>query len=179
MNLLLCFSGQIGSGKSSVSTAVARILGWRRTGFGDYLRTKIARCGGDPDDRMSLQDLGQARVDANPEAFCAEVLAAGGYSPGDNFIVDGIRHVRIFEILARVSHPSKAKLLFLDAGEVTRSNRVRLRADAKDFARASAHHVEFELIGTLPERADGVVDADQPMCRVIADCLMLIGLWRG
>ena len=43
MSVLLCFSGQIGSGKSSVSAAVAEALRWRRTGFGVYLRGEIAR----------------------------------------------------------------------------------------------------------------------------------------
>ena len=78
MSLLLCFSGQIGSGKSSVSTAVAEVLGWRRTGFGDYLRGEIARLGGDPDDRKALQDLGQQRVEDDSTAFCRDVLVAGG-----------------------------------------------------------------------------------------------------
>jgi cytidylate kinase len=43
MTLLLCFSGQIGSGKSSASIAVAEALGWKRTGFGDYLRSERSR----------------------------------------------------------------------------------------------------------------------------------------
>jgi hypothetical protein len=91
ISLILCFSGQIGSGKSSVSTAVAEALGWRRTGFGDYLRSEIARLGGDPNDRKSLQDLRQARVDANPVAFCRDVLSSAGFQPGDDFVIDGIR----------------------------------------------------------------------------------------
>jgi cytidylate kinase len=178
MSLLACFSGEIGSGKSSVSTAVAQALGWRRTSFGDYLREQIASRGGNPDDRKSLQNLGQALVDADPAAFCRDVLAAGGFSPGDDFIIDGIRHVSIFESLARVSQPSEAKLLFLGAGEVARTVRIKSRADAEDFARASAHRVEAELSDALPDRADSIVDANQPIESVIADCLKLIGGWR-
>jgi hypothetical protein len=178
MSLLLCFSGQIGSGKSSVSTAVAEALGWRRTGFGDYLRSEIARLGGDPNDRKSLQDLGQARVDVNPAAFCRDVLLFGGFQPGDDFVIDGIRHVSIFELLARLSHPNEARLLFLAAGVVARNARVGVRSDAEDFARASAHRVEEELRRALPERANGIVDADQQLNCVVADCLGLIQSWR-
>ena len=83
MSLLICFSGQIGSGKTSVSAAVAEALGWRRTGFGDYLRSEIERLGGDPSSRQALQDLGQKLVDEDPTAFCREVLLAGGFRPGD------------------------------------------------------------------------------------------------
>jgi dephospho-CoA kinase len=71
MSLLLCFSGQIGSGKSSVTTAISAALGWRRAGFGDYLRSEIARLGGDPNDRKALQNLGQKLVEDDSAAFCS------------------------------------------------------------------------------------------------------------
>lgn len=179
MNLLLCFSGQIGSGKSSVSTAVADALGCRRTGFSEYLRGEVARRGGDPDDRKALQDLGQALVDADADAFCRDVLTAGRFRPGDDYVIDGIRHVNIFEILKQVGLPSDAKLLFLGAGEMTRSARVQARADACDFARASTHRVEAELREALPDRADAVIDADKTMDRVVSDCLEWVSRWRG
>lgn len=178
MSLLLCFSGQIGSGKSSVSMAVAAALDWRRTGFGDYLRGEVARLGGDANERKALQDLGQARVDKDPVAFCTDVLGSGGFLPGDDFVIDGIRHVEIFEILAKISRPSRSRLLFLGALETTRGARVEARADARDFARASAHRVEAELRDALPQRADGMVNADQPLDRVVADCLYLVQRWQ-
>lgn len=178
MSLLLCFSGQIGSGKSSVSSAVAAALGWRRTGFGDYLRSEIVRLGGDPNDRKALQDLGQQRVENDSAAFCRDVLAAAGFQPGDDFVIDGIRHVTIFELLAAVGKPSQARLLFLGAHETTRNTRVQTRADAQDFERASTHRVELELRDALPQRADAVVDADRPLDQVVADCLELVNRWQ-
>lgn len=177
MSLLLCFSGQIGSGKSSVSTAVAEALGWQRTGFGDYLRSEITRLGGDPNSRIALQDLGQNRVDDDPAAFCRDILAAGGFQPGDDFVIDGIRHVSIFELLAAMSVPSQARLLFLGAIETTRVARVETRADALDFSRASTHCVEAELRQALPRRADGIVNADQSFDAVVSDCLVLVQRW--
>lgn len=179
MSLLLCFSGQIGSGKSSVSAEVAKALGWRRTGFGDYLRSEIARSGGDPNDRQALQDLGQARVDKDALAFCRDVLASGGFRPGDNFVIDGIRHVSIFEHLAQVGKPSDAKLFFLDAGNATRSSRVQARSDADDFERASKHRVEAELRQALPDCADATIDADSAFERVVADCLYCVRRWTA
>jgi len=177
MSLLLCFSGQIGSGKSSVSTAVAAALGWRRTGFGDYLRGEIVRSGGDPNDRKALQDLGQQRVDTDAVAFCRDVLAAAGFTPGDDLVIDGIRHVAIFEMLAEVGKPSEARLLFLGAPEITRNVRVQSRTDAQDFARASMHRVEIELQDALPQRAGAVIDADQPFDKVVAECLRAMRGW--
>ena len=179
MSMLLCFSGQIGSGKSSVSTAVANALGWRRTGFGNYLRGEIARRGGDPDDRKALQDLGQARVVDDAASFCWDVLTEGGFKPGEDFIIDGIRHVSIFEILEQLGSPSDAKLFFLSAGDVIRSTRVQTRVDAADLARASNHRVEAELRDALPDRAYSVIDADQAIEQVVSDCLGWVRKWQG
>ncbi len=177
MSLLLCFSGQIGSGKSSVSAAVAETLACRRTGFGDYLRSEVSRLGGDPNDRRSLQDLGQRRVDEDPTAFCRDVLIFGGFRPGEHFVIDGIRHVRIFEILAEISAPALACLLFLGANETTRLVRVDARSDVSDFERASQHRVEAEMATALPHRADGIVNAEQPFEGVVSDCLNIIREW--
>jgi cytidylate kinase len=177
MSLLLCFSGQIGSGKSSVSTAVAAALGWQRTGFGDYLRSQVAQLGGNPNDRRALQDLGQKRVEEDPNAFCRDVLAFGGFRPGEPFVIDGIRHVLIYEILAGLVVPAQARLMFLGASEMVRIVRLRTRPDAEDFDRASNHRVETELTSALPRRAHGIVNADQPLERVVSDCLNLLQLW--
>lgn len=179
MSLLLCFAGQIGSGKSSVSTLVASALGWRRTGFGDYLRSEIAQLGGDPNNRNTLQDFGQSRVEDDPETFCRDVLAAAGFQPGSNFVIDGIRHAVIFELLTTIGKPSRAKLLFLGAPETVRNDRVQIRSDAQDFARAISHNVELELQGAVPLRADAIVDADQPLDRVVAACLALVSRWES
>ncbi|MGF1627295.1 MAG: hypothetical protein ACFCVH_20630 [Alphaproteobacteria bacterium] len=178
MSLLVCFSGQIGSGKSSVSSAVAESLQWPRTGFGDYLRGEIKRAGGDPTSRQALQDLGQQRIESGPEDFCRAVLAAGGFKPGDNFVIDGVRHVDIVRILARLAPPSTPRLLFLGASEASRSARVGSRGDNVDFQRADRHLVEAELRNGLPRHADAVIDADEPFQEVVSKCLAVIEAWR-
>ena len=178
MSLLICFSGQIGSGKSSVSNVVAQTLGWKRAGFGDYLRTEIKRTGGDPTSRQALQDLGQQHVEGDPEDFCRAVLATGGFTPGDDFVIDGLRHIKILRVLAGLAIPSKLRLLFLDATETSRSKRVEIRNDNSDFRRAESHHVEVDLRQGLPKHADLLIDADQPFDDVVTQCLAAIAKWR-
>lgn len=178
MTLLLCFSGQIGSGKSSVSRAVAARLGWPQAGFGDFLRAEILREAGDYHSREALQNLGQRLVKADAEGFCRSVLAAGGFSPGVDFVVDGVRHVEIFRTLARIAEPSTARLLFLSADEAHRLERIADRGDENDFARAVTHPVEAELRDQLPSIAHAVVDASRPFDDVVADCLAEIEVWQ-
>jgi cytidylate kinase len=178
MPLLACFSGRIGSGKSSVSEALAQQLGWRRTSFSDYLRVELQRRGGDPGSREALQDLGQSLVEADGEAFCRAVLIAGGFQPGGNFLLDGVRHVDIFRALARLARPSSARLIFLAADDVSRHERVAGRPDGRtDFARAEAHLVEADMKDSLPAIADLCVNATQDLEVVVDQCLTAIRQW--
>ena len=177
MSLLVCMSGQIGSGKSSVSRAVAEELGWKRTGFGDFLRVELARAGGDPTSRPELQELGQQRVATDPTEFCRAVLAAGGFAPGADFVVDGVRHNEILQILGRLAAPSTVRLVYLDATELRRSERAAIRDSDADFSRAQTHQVEAESGDALRNQADIVVDADRPLVEVVAHCLAAIETW--
>lgn len=179
MTVLLCFSGAIGSGKSSVSVAVAEALGWQRTAFGDYVRAEVARTGGDPTSRQALQDFGQARVDADAVAFCCDVLAHAGFVPGMNFIVDGVRHVEIYSVLTRLARPTKARLIFLSADDASRAIRVEQRGDQADLVRADQHPVETELRDSLPQTANAIIDASQPLAGVVSECLERARSWFG
>ena len=56
--VVLVFSGQIGSGKSRLSSGVAKALGWSYASFGDYIRS-VAHSQGLDDTREILQELGR------------------------------------------------------------------------------------------------------------------------
>lgn len=178
MNLLLCFSGKIGSGKTSVSKEVASSLGWPRVGFGDYVRREVERRGGDPNCRTALQDLGQKLAEEDPRQFCLDVLNSGGFVPGDNFVVDGIRHAHIFNELASIAAPSQARLLYLSVPDEELHKRNQSRKDIQDSDRASEHPVEMETHGdNLRNQADAIVNADQKPHKVIEECLNFVRIW--
>src|SRR6478609_5730788 len=100
--LVVCFSGRIGSGKTSVTDALSNALGWPKAGFGDYLRERIKREGGDSTSRQALQDLGQSLVDSDADGFCADVISSASFVPGGNLVLEGIRHVDIYRRIARL-----------------------------------------------------------------------------
>ena len=178
--LLVCFSGKIGSGKTSTSNAVANVLGCGYTSFSNYLRDAVAGRGGDPDCRKALQDLGQNRIEQDAESFCRDVLAAAGFVPGQDFVLDGVRHFEVLQHLVRIAAPSEVRLFFLEADSGLRSSRVGERSakEGEDFDRAASHVVEAELADKLPMAAHAIIDSSVAGCDVIDQCLGLIDKWR-
>lgn len=168
-----CFAGKIGSGKTSVTRAMAQCLNWRRVAFGDYIRAELARRGGNPEIREELQDLGQHLVDSDPVSLCRAVLGAGNFSPGEDLLVDGIRHAAVYRALVEIVKPSRTCLIYLGATDDVRSLRAAERGDA--IAGAVDHRVEAELATTLPTIADAVVEAGGSFTRVLSDCLDVLG----
>lgn len=178
MAILVCFAGQIGSGKTSISTAVAEALQWKRAGFGDFLRAEMIRRGGDPTHRESLQDLGQSYVHEGAESFCRQVLASGKYSPQEHFILDGVRHVDIHFALERLVAPNPVRLIFLMSGNELRKQRVTARdGSSSDLARAESHPVEADLRANLPALAAIEIDASAAIDDVVRQSLDIIQSW--
>ena len=112
--------------------------------------------------------------------FCRDVLAAGGFVPGDDFVLDGIRHVDVLPHLVRIAAPSELRLIFLKADEGDRSSRVARRSAGarEDFDRAARHVVEAEMEDKLPMAAHAIVDGSLPERDVVGECIGLIDGWR-
>ncbi|MGI8397443.1 AAA family ATPase [Agrobacterium deltaense] len=179
MAVVVCFSGKIGSGKSSVISELSRSLRWKQAGFGQFVRQEIVRRGDDPHSREALQDFGQRSVEADPEAFCHGLLKSANYRPGEDLLVDGVRHVKIFETLQAIISPASVRLVHLSLTDDAQQVRVDRRTDSADLNRARGHAVEAELISDLPQRADLIVNADVPFEQVIQECLLAIRRWRA
>lgn len=171
-NFVICFSGRIGSGKSSVAQALADALGWSKAGFGDYLRTLLAAQGNTSPSREQLQDLGQSLVEKDPDLFVLNVLRSGNFSPGQNLLLDGIRHVEIYQRVVRLASPSLTRLIHLSIDDAHALDRVSNRPGGiADHSRAEDHVVESELATTLPSIANFVIDSSAPVQDTITQCL--------
>ena len=181
LGLLVCFSGKIGSGKTAISRAVARRLDCGRTSFGGYLRKEAARRGYDPDSREALQEIGQSRIEHDAASLCRDVLADGGFVPGEDFVLDGVRHVDVLPHLVHIAAPSEVRLIFLDADAKLRSNRVAERSHSarEEFDRVAEHVVEAHMEDELPMVAHEIVDSSLAKQKVIEVCLGIIGDWRS
>jgi hypothetical protein len=168
----ISFSGRIASGKTTITHSLADLLEWRRVGFSDYLRHLLKERGNGAPSREQLQDLGQSLVAADPDQFCRNVLMFGGFVPGGNILLDGIRHVDIQRRIARLVKPSRAILIHLAADDELVEGRIEERgASEEEFKRASSHPVEQDLQRSLPSIADYAIDASRALPMVILECL--------
>lgn len=169
---IVCFSGKIGSGKSSVSRAIAQQLGCQRASFGEYVRQLLSDSGGDPNSRADLQDFGQSLVNNDARGFCEGLLSEVNYQAGDDLVIDGIRHVDIYNILTTILVPAKIILIHLEIGENLRRFRTELRGDdPSEIGIASHHHVERDTILALPKKATAIVNAEDELSVVVENCV--------
>jgi dephospho-CoA kinase len=176
VGLVICFAGGIGSGKSSVSLALAERSSWKRASFGEYLRS-LSRVDGTTPTRQELQDLGKRMVEDSEERFCIDVLAHGGIIAGGNGFVDGVRHASVLMRLRALLAPSVVRLILLSVSAGDRHARVLSRAEGGEFAIADSHPVEAETRDALPRLADLTLDSATTFDSVVDQCASAIRQW--
>jgi cytidylate kinase len=160
-NLVVAFAGRIGSGKSSVSAALATELGWKFASFGTFVRKTATERGMDSS-RESLQAIGAELEATDAPTFCRAILDDIGWSAGEPAVVEGIRHVRIWETLKGLVAPQPVFLVYLQAPEELRRVRLQERGagEANDFERAETHSTERDVIAEIPRLANLLVSTE-------------------
>ncbi|GGG59562.1 AAA family ATPase [Hymenobacter glacieicola] len=166
--MIIAFSGKIGSGKSSVSAAVADVLNLPWVSFGDYVR-KQARAQELEPTREHLQDLGQKLLRADAEAFCKAVLSQ---TPDweNGIVVDGVRHSDVLHIIKRLINQQQLIHIHLELNEPLREARVISRegvVEECEQIRMNNHPTEEQVSGLLPSIADIVVSSTGPLDIVV------------
>jgi cytidylate kinase len=164
--VIITLAGAIGSGKSTLAAALAAAVGAPRAGFGDYVRRLAADLGLDIGDRTVLQDLGHGRVEADAREFLDGALAWSGHQPGDDLVLDGLRHMKILAALqARaVELGDPMVLVYLDTPLDVRHARVASRrVSLAQMTADEQHPVEQDLVEALRGAADLVLPGDRPI----------------
>ena len=162
MHPVIAFTGRLGAGKSSVSAAIAKDLGWQFASFGGFVR-KTATSRGVEHTRESLQAVGEELEANDPTKFCRAVLDDAGWYPGESAIVEGVRHVRIWETLKNLVAPQPIFLVYLEAPEELRRARLKERGaqEAHYLEKAEAHSTERDVIAELPQLANLVLSTER------------------
>lgn len=166
-NVIIAFAGPIGSGKSTVSFAIAEALGLSRASFGDYVRG-VAKQRGLTQDRETLQLIGSELIGNGWGPFCKAVLSQAGWKKGKGVVVDGIRHIEAVETLLQMTAPSKFVLVFVSITEKERQIRLVQKGikDKEDQIRIESHPTEVQ-VKSLESKADLILDGTRPSLELV------------
>jgi cytidylate kinase len=162
MSPVIAISGRLRAGKTTLAVAIAEALRCPRASFGDYVRT-IAEHEGIPQDRATLQDLGERLIaEEGLRAFCEHTLARAGTDARDTLlVVEGVRHLDVLTTLRDLFTPTQVVLVYVQAGE--ESQRIaRVRYDAggdAGLAAVEAHSTEHDAENLLPAAANLTIHA--------------------
>lgn len=154
---ILAFSGQIGSGKSSLAGAISEKLRWKLGSFGDFVRQEAHKRGINSESRWALQELGMLLVTTNLGGFCAGFLRSIAYSPGENLVLDGIRHEVVLKTIREQTNATWVRLVHVVADATVRKRRHSIRGLEEGLTTSESHPVEREE-QLLAQRADFLLD---------------------
>jgi cytidylate kinase len=174
-SVLIAFSGKIGTGKSSISKAVATKLGWPWVSFGEYVRQIAAKQGLEPT-RLTWQTVGEALLLADEQAFCKAVLEQAPYG-FSNIVVDGVRHKTVLESLQKIMLPGRLLHIHLLVDEVTRVERILQREGnlgLTELNRADLHPTEQQVAENFISSANAVLNSSLPPEQLIDEVIALV-----
>jgi dephospho-CoA kinase len=159
MAVVLAFAGRMGSGKTTLTTAVAEALGCKRASFGDYVR-HVVKTRGLEQTRENLQTTGTELLEQDRPGFCSNVLRHSGWIPGEALVIDGLRHAETIDLIRRLVSPLRLRIVYLEIDDDTRLERLKARGEGEREALslAEAHSSEQQVTSILAKRADLTID---------------------
>jgi dephospho-CoA kinase len=177
MTVTIAIAGKICSGKTTIATALAKLLDCPRASFGDYVREVVANRELPPT-RVNLQQVGAEILKTGTDDFCKAVLLQSGWIPGQSLVIDGLRHEETIEPIRQQVKPSELKIVFLSIDERTRSSRLAQRGDGDAIALmlADTHPSEYQANTTLAAHADLVINASQSIDEIVSEIKAWIDL---
>ena len=164
MKAAIVICGQIGSGKSTVTTFLASKLSVQVVSFGKYIR-HLAQRSGRQGTRNTLQDLGDSLYQKiGASGLLQGALEIAGIDDDEIVVFDGVRHA---EVLAEIRRRAgKTVAIYLDVGQEERYQRRRSQVgdglSPEEFRAFDSHPVEVE-VSDLVDLCDFVIDASQPL----------------
>jgi cytidylate kinase len=166
--MIVCFSGRIGSGKTTVSIEVAKRLGLPRASFGDYVRSAATSKGLDSTAREILAPLGEQIIEElGWDEFCRRVLQASGWDGSSGLIVDGIRHLQALQQIQAITSPLPVLLVHLQLSRDALVNSRQKGKGVEQLAGAEKHSTEIQVTEQLPNAADLLLDAGLPLDAIV------------
>lgn len=156
---VICFSGQICSGKTGYAKGLTEILEAQYIHFGSIIKRYAAE-NGFGDDRAAIQNAGQHFMDTMGSDALIElaIRQLDGTPPSRHIVFDGVRHAEIYHAIK--DRFSGATLIYVDAKSQERYKRYLERSRQtityQEFMSMNEMPVERE-IPALEKEADYIV----------------------
>ena len=169
MKAVICLSGGIASGKTTVAHALAEHFpSVAVRSFGDVVRNR-ARSQGRVLDRATLQAVGLSLVQAGWRSF-VDVLLEDAPQSVDILVVEGIRHFETVEELRRRHLSDRFLTVYLKIELVVQERRIRERNESP----ASRGHAVESSLPEVEARADLIVDGTLALSEIEERILNLL-----
>ena len=129
--------------------------------------------------RPALQQIGQAAVTKDPQAFVSGALAWAGALDDESLVLDGIRHISVWEAIQQLASTigQQAKLVFVDMPEEERRIRLASRGISPEEVFIQDQHAsEQDVRDRLKRAADLCVEAQENQDAAIAAIVKHFGL---
>jgi adenylate kinase family enzyme len=170
---VIAFSGKVGSGKTTLSTQLARMLEWEWVSFSTFIR-KMAIENNLGEDRRTLQDLGAHLLGEGLELFCLNVLNQINWQ-NSSFIIDGIRHKEVLDFLKQAIKPIPLFHIHIAISKDTQVERIEKRISEKNIIDyIEDHSTEFQIQQILPESADLILNSALSIDHLLEDILAFL-----
>ena len=165
---ILAFSGSINSGKTTLSQEIASKLDWKKTSFGDYVRS-IAEQKRVKQSRENLQQLGEEEIESDCQNFCNNVLSFANWEKGENLIIDGIRHEEVLDNLKTITSPSNVYLIYIHLD--LKNRKQRSQNSESVLKKYDSHSTERQVSSILPTIADLVIDGNKKIEEIVSEII--------
>jgi RNase adaptor protein for sRNA GlmZ degradation len=136
---------------------LARELQCKFVSFGDFVRQEAVQKGIVNATRADLQNLGQNLVKENVRGFCRSVLETVNFLPGEQIVIDGVRHKEVLDTISEMAHDQPMKVVYLSASDTTRRRRA---PHGLDLALIDSHEVESEVEQDIKLMADLIIETE-------------------
>lgn len=160
---VICISGRIGSGKSTLCTELSSRLNCVGLSVSDYL-IHLAIQRGLAVNRHTLQTIGEEEIQKGWNKFCTAFLKYAGRQEGQSIVIGGIRHIDFFKEIKNIVKPLPCFLVFLEIDPSVRKKRLFER-DKEQAALTNEEHSTESYYDDLVRNADFVFDTsiDSPV----------------
>ncbi|CRL34772.1 MazG-like family protein [Agathobacter rectalis] len=153
---VICISGKIGSGKTTIGKMIANEIGGIHGSVSDFLKAELKKQGITTPTREQLQNFGENYIENGCVEFASQTVKYIGRKKELPFVIDGVRHVNFLNAIKMICWPAPVYEVVLQANDDTLQQHIAIRgAEVLD----STHRAEGNLEELLVA-ADIVINID-------------------